>query len=170
MPSNQLKSSFSFEDQHLFPPPTSNRNFDIEGMFWHQDTLFLFTKDRSQPLTGFCRMYKLPAIPGDQVAVYAGQIYLGTTISSARVTAADRHSSSGKIVLLVQERLIVFSNYPGNRFLDGEQTEYGFTTKPGQAEGILFVSANSLYMAEESNNSSRGRLYEIRLPNGSSGN
>jgi hypothetical protein len=159
------KISFVFADQVAFPPPSANRNFDVEGIFWHQDTIFLFTKDRSVPLTGFCRMYKVPAIPGDQTAVYAGQVYLGATIPSARVTAADIHASTGKVALLVQERLIVFNNYPGNRFFEGTMTEYTFTTLPGQAEAIHFANGNKLFMTEEGSHISyAGNLYEIRLP------
>ncbi|MFO7615952.1 MAG: hypothetical protein R6V75_01730 [Bacteroidales bacterium] len=159
------KISFSFADQYEFPPPAAGRNFDVEGIFWHQDTIFLFTKDRSVPLTGFCRMYKLPAIPGTQTAVYAGQVFLGSTIPSARVTAADIHAGTGRVALLVQERLIVFSEYPGNRFFEGKMTEYGFTTLPGQAEAIHFATGSKLYMTEEGSNINyAGYLYEIRLP------
>jgi hypothetical protein len=150
-----------------FPPAADKRNFDIEGIIWHKDSIFMFTKDRSVPLTGFCRMYKIPAHPGDHVARFAGQVNLGTTIPSARVTAADIHPATGQLALLVQERLIVFKNYPGNRFFDGDRTDYPFNPIPGQAEAIVFTADNKLYMTEEgSNKQYAGYLYELTLEKG----
>ena len=155
---------FSFEDQNGFPPPPSERNYDLEAVIWHNDSLFMFTKDRTSPFAGYTKMYKIPATPGTHVAKAAGSRYLGNNLSSAWVTSADIHSASGKLVLLVNNRLIIFSDYPGNRFFDGKTTEYPFTVLPGQVEAILFLSETKLYMTEEGMGSTAGFLYEINLP------
>lgn len=156
--------SFSFEDQTAFPPPSNDRNFDVEAIIWHNDSIFMFTKDRSSPFTGYTKMYKIPAVPGNHIARLAGRLYLGNTVESARVTAADIHPETGKLVLLVNQRLIVISNYPGNRFFDGQITNYTFANPPGQAEAIVFASKTLLYMTEEGAGSTTGYLYEINLP------
>ena len=156
--------NFSFEDQTAFPPPSNNRNFDVEAIVWHNDSIFMFTKDRSSPLTGFTKLYKIPANPGTHIAKLADAYYLGTTYASARVTAADIHPETGKLVLLVQERLIAFENYPGSRFFEGDKIEYMFTVLPGQAEAIVFSAHSKLYMTEEGAGSNTGYLYEINLP------
>lgn len=155
---------FSFEDQTAFPPPSSNRNYDIEAMIWRNDSLYLFTKDRSNPFTGITKMYVLPDNPGTHIAQLLDSRFIGSSTESGRITSADINHHTGELVLLCNSKLISFANYPGNRFFDGEVTEYIFTTTPGQNEGIAFVSADKLYMTEEGSGSSAGYLYEILLP------
>lgn len=154
---------FSFEDQTAFPPPAQNANFDVEAMVWHGDSLFLFTKDRSSPLSGFTKLYALPAEPGTWTAKLMGSRYMGYTIASALVTSADIDPETGTLALLVKERLVLFRNYPGNRFFEGEVTEYPFVPLPGQAEAIAFTSPSSLLMTEEGTVTNSGNLYEISL-------
>ncbi len=155
---------FTLEDQTAFPPPSSNRNFDIEAMIWHDDSLFMFTKDRSNPFTGITKMYVLPDNAGTYVARLADSYFVGNTTESGRITSADINHYTGELMLLTNTGLVSFTNYPGNRFFDGEVTDYNFTTLPGQNEAIAFVSSTKLYMTEEGSNNSAGPLYEIRLP------
>jgi hypothetical protein len=152
---------FSLQDQTAFPPPASNRNFDIEAMAWHSDSLFLFTKDRSNPFTGITKMYALPDIPGTYTARMVDSYFVGNTIESGRVTSADINHNSGELVLLTNSKLVSFTNYPGNRFFNGAVNDFIFTTTPGQNEGIAFKSGNRLLMTEEGNGSTPGFLYEI---------
>jgi hypothetical protein len=154
---------FNLEDQTDFPPAANARNFDIEAMFWKQDSLFMFTKDRSNPITGYTKMYVIPALPGEHTARLKSTFYLGSTNASARVTAADLHLESEKMVLLVRERLVIFSDYPGNRFFEGRITEFPFKVLPGQAEAIVFSDPFTLFMTEEGGGGIGGNVYKIDL-------
>jgi hypothetical protein len=156
--------NFTLEDQTEFPPPSSDHNYDIEAIIWHDDSLFMFTKDRSNPFTGITKMYVLPDTPGTYVARLADSFFVGNTTESGRITSADINHHTGELMLLTNTGLVSFTDYPGNRFFDGEVTKYNFTTIPGQNEAIAFVSATKLYMTEEGSNNSPGPLYEIRLP------
>lgn len=156
--------SFSLDDQTAFPPPSSDRNYDIEAMAWYADSLYLFTKDRSNPFTGIVKMYVLPDQPGNYSARLAGSFFAGSTTGSGRVTAADINLHTGELMLLTNEKLISFKDYPGYRFFEGTKTEYSFRNLPGQNEGLAFVSGNKLYMTEEGSGSTTGYLYEIVLP------
>lgn len=156
--------SFTFEDQTQFPPPQSNLNFDIEGLIWHDDSLFLFTKNRSVPQNGYCKMYKLPSEPGTYTAILLDSVYLGNTNAMARVTAADILAETGELVLLTETRIVSFTNYTGNRFFNGEMLEYVFTYAPGQNEGLAFITPNRLYMTQEGTGGIPGFLYEIVMP------
>lgn len=156
--------NFSLSDQSAFPPPSSGKNYDIEAMAWYADSLYLFTKDRSNPFTGIVKMYVLPDQPGSYTARLAGSFFAGSTTGSGRVTAADINLHTGELMLLTNEKLISFKDYPGNRFFEGTKTEYSFKTLPGQNEGLAFVSSNKLYMTEEGSGSTPGYLYEIILP------
>lgn len=154
---------FSFEDQTSFPPDASQRNFDVEAMVWKNDSLFMFTKDRSTPITGYTKLYKIAATPGTQVARLAGKYYLGNTTTSARVTSADIDPESGDIALLTQDRLVVFRNYSGNNFFSGKTTEYNFAPVPEQVEAVFFAGRKKVYMTEEISSSNPGNLYEVTL-------
>lgn len=156
--------SFSLDDQTAFPPPSSDRNYDIEAMAWYADSLYLFTKDRSNPFTGIVKMYVLPDQPGNYSARLAGSFFAGSTAGSGRVTAADINLHTGELMLLTNEKLISFKDYPGNHFFEGTKTEYSFRNLPGQNEGLAFVSGNKLYITEEGSGNTPGYLYEIILP------
>lgn len=155
---------FSLSDQTAFPPPATQRNFDIEAMIWVDDSLFLFTKDRSNPFTGITKMYALPDVPGEYVARLAGSCFIGADEESGRVTSADINLHTGELVLLTHKGIVSFTDYPNHRFFEGTRTDYAFTALPGQNEGIAFVSTGKLYMTEEGNGNNPGNLYEIRLP------
>ncbi len=156
--------NFSLSDQTAFPPPSSGRNYDIEAMAWYADSLYLFTKDRSNPFTGIVKMYALPDQPGSYTARLSGSFFAGSTTGSGRVTAADINLHTGELMLLTNEKIISFKDYLDNRFFEGTKTEYHFITPPGQNEGLAFVSSYKLYMTEEGSGSTTGYLYEIVLP------
>lgn len=155
---------YSYDDQTAFPPPASQRHYDMEAVIWHNDSLFMFTKDRSSPLSGYTRMYKMPAQPGTHVAKYSGRFYIGTTTSAVRVTSADIDRGSGKVVLLTYDRLIVFSDFEGSRYFDGKAVHYTFTSPPGQVEAVLFINDSELYITAEGAGGITGYLYRVGLP------
>ena len=156
---------FVFEDQTAFPPPSSNKNFDIEALVWHQDSLLLFTKNRSIPLNGYCKQYILPAQPGDYVARLVDSVYLGMTNDDARVTSAAVHPVSDELILLTRTKLVSFTHYTGNEVFKGEMNVYPFEVPPGQAEAVDFVGqGNNVYITEEGSGGLSGYLYEVLLP------
>ncbi len=155
---------FSYEDQTEYPPPASLRHYDMEAVVWHNDSLFLFTKDRTAPLSGYTRMYKIPAKPGTHTAEFSGRYYIGNTVTAVQVTSADIHTDSGKLVLLTYDRLIVFSNFAGSRFFEGNAVHYPFTSLPGQVEAVHFINGSELYITAEGAGGISGWLYNAILP------
>lgn len=155
---------FHFEDQVAFPPPPNNHNFDIEGIIWREGMLYLFTKNRSNPLNGYSKMYRLPASPGEHTAMLIDSVYMGNTNDEARVTAADFNKSTGELALLTRTKVVVFTNYVGDRFLDGQKTTFYFSTPQGQVEALVFGGGRTLYMTEEKTKSKSGSLYTFELP------
>lgn len=155
--------SFVLEDQTAFPPAQNNRNFDIEAIAYKFGYLYLFTKNRSTPQNGWCKMYRLPATAGQFMASLQDSIFLGTNNDDARVTAADIHPQTGELVLLTANRIISFTEAMGDRFLDGVKNYYTFTSEMGQIEAIQFVENRKLYITEEGSSSNPGYLYRIDL-------
>ncbi len=158
---------FVLEDQFQFPPPANNKNYDIEAMFWKDDSLNLFTKNRSEPQSGICKLYRLPALPGTYTATLIGAIQLGNSFKDAQVTSADVNLSTGEVLLLTETKIVSFTNYPGNRFFDGDITMNYFSGEIGQVEGVAFVDNNRLFLTAEGNNNAGGDLYEVLWENSS---
>jgi hypothetical protein len=155
--------SFVLEDQTAFPPTQNNRNFDIEAIAYKFGYLYLFTKNRSTPQNGWCKMYRLPAIAGQFTASLQDSIFLGANNDDARVTAADIHPQTGELVLLTANRIISFTEAMGDRFLDGVKNYYTFTSEMGQIEAIQFFEGRKIYITEEGSSSNPGYIYRVDL-------
>jgi len=155
---------FAFEDQTAFPPPQTNRNYDIEALAWKDDSLLLFTKNRSTPQNGYCKQYILPAQPGTYTARLVDSIYLGATNNEARVTSAVINHQTGEVLLLTASRLLSFTQYPGNNIFSGTMSAYPFNPLPGQVEAVDFMGQNRVYITEEGSSGLGGFLYEAVLP------
>lgn len=153
---------FVFPDQTAFPPPASNRNFDIEATIWHNDSIVLFSKNRSTPSSGYSKMYILPATPGVYTARLKDSIFIGTTTND-RVTAAAFNHQTQSLLLLTRAAIIMFDNFQGNDFFKGRKTIFCFATLPGQAEGLDFFSNNGVYITEEGTSSAGGMMYEATI-------
>jgi hypothetical protein len=157
--------NFSFSDQNLFPPPASQHNFDIEAICWYADSIFLFTKDRSSPFTGFTKMYSLPATAGSYVAQLRDSLFIDSDIQRGRVTAADIDTATGNLALLTRAQVMYFYDFPGTSFFQGQSRSYFFVGRVDQVEALAFVNSNTLYMTDEGSpaNNVRGGLYQVSL-------
>tara|TARA_R110002050_G_scaffold122015_3_gene240479 strand:- start:11106 stop:12266 length:1161 start_codon:yes stop_codon:yes gene_type:complete len=75
--------NFSFPDQHGFPPADTAKYFDLEAMVVHQDSLYLFTKNRTKPFDGLSNCYSLSRSAGSYKAHKKGQIFTGQGLMPA---------------------------------------------------------------------------------------
>ncbi|MBF9141139.1 hypothetical protein [Hymenobacter properus] len=138
--------AFRYPDQTAFPPHRGHRNFDCEAFYFYQDTLHLFSKDRS--LRQLTKHYVLPAHPGRYVAVLRDSIRLGRPI-----TAADISPDGSTVALLGYGGVFLFTNAPGRPLFDGPKRFRALPTT-GQAEGLVFLTDSTFLVSNE-----RGRLF-----------
>ena len=137
-----------FADQKQFPPEKENMNFDCEAMFWSDNNLYLFSKNRGSK---WVKAYKVPDIPGN---------YSVSPIDSIRlphaITAADINSKHTEFVLLGYGMIYLFK-WDGNpdHLFDLPYKAKGFV-KGGQAEAITYVSSDSLLISNE-----KGKLFHL---------
>jgi hypothetical protein len=68
---------YYYPDQHRFPPPQEQKNFDADALVSIHDSLFVFTKNRTEPFTGYTKVYRLPQTPGRREALLYDSIYPG---------------------------------------------------------------------------------------------
>lgn len=151
--------AFTYPDQKLFPPPKPERNFDMEGFFWHQGQLHLFSKNRLGDGDYFTKHYTLDAKPGTQEAVLKDKIFL-----KDRVVTAAAISPDGKTVALLayvykkrkpipksKASIFFFRDFEGTDFLKGKMTKRKVPVfiVSTQYESLDFLDNKNVLIASE---------------------
>lgn len=157
--------SFQYEDQTLFPPPSSSLNFDCEAMVVMNDTIFLFTKDRTNPYLSQTLLYTIPATPGFHIAHYKSTYLTNVPVFlQGSVTGAALSPDKKTLALLGYPRMWVFKNFKGTDFFSGKVSVLQFDSY-SQKEGIAFIDNCSVYITDEINPVllNGGNLYELNL-------
>lgn len=149
---------FNYEDQKSFPPQASNLKFDCEAFAYHNDSLYLFTKDRSSPYKGWCKMYVLPAKAG----TYTAKLLDSVSFPQLRkelswITAAD--ISQNQLVLLSSSDARVFDLSAGMNFRGASKhLLFGHFS---QKESLTIADSNRWWVADEKFSGLGGpRLFE----------
>lgn len=154
---------FSYPDQTEFPPAKDKRNYDMEAFFYHNDSLYLFSKNRTEPYSGFLRVYTLPVLAGEYKAKLIDSIYLGTGPFFADwITSADISSDKSSFILLSNSKFWLFKIKNGVPLTKSEHTEI-FLPTLSQKEAVCYISPTELYITDEVNNETGGRLYYIDI-------
>ncbi|WP_242926800.1 hypothetical protein [Pontibacter vulgaris] len=142
---------FRFADQTAFPPTPQQRHYDLEAFFYHQDTLYLFTKSRA--LKSITRLYKLPATAGNYTLAPQQELQVKSPL-----TAADALPDASQFALLGYGRLYFF-NQDNEQGISLSKKRYCLPLgRTGQAEAVLFLSPQSILVGNE-----KGKLYKVSL-------
>lgn len=156
---------FNYPDQTMFPPNPTKRNFDVEGFVWYDDSLFLFTKNRTAPFNGYCKMYKIPAAPGVYTAQICDSIFLcNDSQADCWVTSAALSDDKTHLALLNHNKIWWFSCFNGSSFFKGALATINLNTNT-QKEGIAFKNNHQVYITDELSviDNSGGNLYQANL-------
>lgn len=155
--------SFSYADQKAFPPKKELMNYDMEAMVHIGDSLYLFSKNRTQPFTGWTYCYRLPDEEGEHIAQKLDSFQLGKGLMpSYQVTSASFEENSKSLYLLGYDKLWVFYHYPQNHFFKGNAQTY-YWNSISQKEG-LEIKNGKLWVTDEKNAKNGGNLYSASLP------
>ncbi len=141
--------AFSYQDQREFPPPAAQMNFDMDAMVCFNDSIFLFSKNRTRPYSGYSKVYRLPATPGKYVAELVDSVYLGPgAMLETWVTSAALSPDKKTLALLTHGKIWLFSNFTGSHFFSGVKTTIELDHY-SQKEGIVFRDNRTLYLSDE---------------------
>lgn len=141
--------NYTYPDQVAFPPADSLKNFDCEAMIAMNDSLYLFSKDQSNPYSGYTKLYSLPATAGTYVANLLDSFYTGPGPAIAySVTSADISPDQSRLVLLGYNRIWMFSNFTGTNFFSGTIQQFTISSLT-QKEGICFITNSEVYITDE---------------------
>lgn len=155
---------FEYEDQTHFPPKKEHLDYDAEGLIYKDGFLYVFTKCRSKPFTGFSFVYQIPAKAGEYKAKRIGLINLCSKgWHSCSVTSVDYFPKTKTLAILTYGRLYVFTDFNSYKFWEGKMKMYSISTTK-QREGLAFKSANEWYMTDEYRKGlGGGNLYRVYL-------
>lgn len=157
--------NFKYQDQKSFPPPAHLRNFDADALIALDSSLYLFTKNRTVPFTGFTKIYRIPNTPGNHTAVLIDSLNLGgKTMMDYWVTGADLSPDKSILALLGHTCIWLISDFTQNHFSTGKITKLELDHYTHKA-GIAFDSGNQLYIVDENEfGVLGGKIYYLNLP------
>jgi len=135
---------FSYPEQKEFPPKLAEKYFDCEAMAFYDDSLYLFTKCRSEPFDGRCYVYTLPTKPGTYKAEKNYYMVLGKR-DWFRDAATSADIRNGKLYLLTYNRMIIHSFVNGKAKYESHQTLLPITQK----EALAVHPNGKIYIADE---------------------
>lgn len=149
--------NFEYVDRN-FAAPSGNHNFDMEGFFFFNDSLHLFTKNRTSPTNGLIKHYILPGTPGTYTAMLVDSFNNG----GVWITSADISLNKKTVALSGNNKIWLFSCFKGSKFIStGTSTVLNMPIS--QKEAIVFSGDSSVYVTDENTGSGTGRLYRANL-------
>ncbi len=157
--------SFRYNDQTSFPPSKRRLNFDAEALMWHNNHLYVFTKNRTEPFDGKTHVYRMPDKPGKYVAKKIGTFDTGGRgdMTDHWITACDISPNGSKLALLSSDKVWIFYDFKNDDFFKGKHTLIHLPHKT-QKEAICFINEKTLYITDEEWAGDIGRnLYVLKL-------
>lgn len=155
---------FSYNEQSTYPPAEYDLNYDVEAMFYDRDSLFLFTKNRTNPFSGYTYLYGMPATPGEYQLTRLDSLRLGAAGKQQHwVTGADLNPSGNIMALLGYDQMWLFYNFEEGKYLRGRVVALQFDAI-SQKESICFDGDSTLVISDERNPIFKGgRVYRLYL-------
>ena len=158
--------TFSYEDQHSFPPPKDKLNYDCESLIWKDGQIYLLSKHRTFPMR--TNLYRIPDSPGNYIAKKISSFQTSspeeTDLYSYWIAAADISPDGSTVCMISSSKMWIFYNFEGDDFFSGQSMRIDFPSGT-QKEAIVFLSNSEVYITDEEWFGGIGRnLYYIRLP------
>ncbi|NAY92058.1 hypothetical protein GTQ34_09010 [Muricauda sp. JGD-17] len=156
------KIKFRYPEQRDFPPKKDSLLFDTEGFFHWDDSLYVFTKNRTRPYNGQTLVYKIPSKEGEYDAQFLGSLVLCRNQDQCSVTGADISADGKTIALLGYGLVFLITDFDfadlGNSEIMTIDLEH-----LSQTESISFLNNNTLLIADEENKTNGRNLYKLSI-------
>lgn len=155
---------FYYPEQTAFPPGGSELKYDAEALIYYQDSLYIFTKDRTSPHQGYTWLYQIPADTGYHAARLLDSFSTSQLNVVFEVTAASLSPNQQQLVLLGANRVWLFQHFTGSDFFGGSLQTLNLSTIT-QKEAIEFVDNYRVYIGNENSFLGSPQLNELSLSN-----
>lgn len=153
------KISFSYSEQNAFPENKPDRHFDAEGMAFVNDSIYIFTKCRTEPFDGKCFGYKVPTKAGNYKLEKQFELFLGKDgWFKDSATAVDIRDD--KCYILTYNRLMIYT-YENGKFIFSRHI---LLAPLSQIEAVAVNSKGEVYISDEEQKLlGGGKLYKVSL-------
>ena len=147
--------SFTYQEQTAFPPPKEALYYDAEALVFKNDSLFVFTKNRTVPFDGIVKVYALNLIDSIQEAAVFFELELPAT-SWIEDSVTDAFYDDGTLLLLTYSKIYHF-NWENNKpkYLDKKLME-----NVTQKEGV-FLYNGTIFLTDEASPFGTQSLYSM---------
>lgn len=140
---------YHYKDQKAFPPPNSQKNFDMDAFTNLGDSLYLFTKNKTTPFTGYTKVYALPRQSGEYDIAPVDSIYLGKgPMIEFWVTDADISPDRKTLALLSHDCIWIIKDFKGHKFSSGNIYQVNLNHFSHKA-GLCFAANDKVYIVDE---------------------
>lgn len=156
------KIGLIYKDQKAFPPEANQKNYDAEALIVRYDRIYVFTKNRTNPYSGYTYLYKIPNRIGKHIVSRYDSLYMGEALGQSWITDAAISKDMRHLVLLTHDRLWLISDFHRDRFLRGYVQEIQLNNF-SQKESVCFKKDSILSIADEKSSMSKGELYELNI-------
>lgn len=157
--------TYRYEDQDGYPPSPGKQNFDMDAFIWNNEKLYLISKNRTVPHSGYSKVYMLNQHAGDQIATVVDSIYLDKKNNAFDnwVTDADITPDGQLLALLFHNRVQLILK-PVFGKLSQSKTFVINLNHYSHKAGISFnPTGKKLYIVDEIEFGIGGNLYEVDL-------
>ena len=128
------------------------------------DSIYLFSKNRTKPCTGYTFCYRIPDTPGYYIDEKVDSFYTGNgPMEVDWITASTFRENPRTLILLGYNKMWMFYYFEGTKFFSGKHNVLYFDTFT-QKEAVTFKNNSSIFISDEKNNKNDGLLYELKLP------
>lgn len=140
---------FKYENQTEFPPLQKDFNFDADALLAIDQNLYIFTKNRTKPYTGYTNIYKLPNHAGDHNAILVDSLFMGKgPMFDYWITGADISPDQSMIALLGHQCVWILKDFKIDSFSSSRVYKLNLNHFSHKA-GIAFSSNSTLYIVDE---------------------
>lgn len=148
---------YKLPDQKDFPPKKEDLHYDAEAMVYYNDSIYVFTKCRSEPFDGKSFVYAIPAKSGEHKAVRRTDLnFPATTWLEDSVTDATIHK--GELFILTYSKIYRYKILNDKLFFQHVYRLNEFSQKEGIA-----VYGDYIYYCSESSILSEGKLTRLKI-------
>src|SRR6218665_351702 len=135
------KITFSYPEQKAFPPAKNQLYYDAECITYYKDSLYIFTKCRTEPFDGICKVYSLPTKAGTYKAKLSYSLKIGKRDwYRDAITGGEFH---GDLLYLITYNRIIKYKVEKRKAIFQKQYGLGISQKEALAvdkKGLIYIA------------------------------
>ncbi len=156
----QKRLDFYYPEQSGFPPEEPQKYYDLEAMIFRNDSLLLFTKNRTKPFDALVKVYYLdPHSEVEQAALLLQEFPIGKGLMQFMWVCGAEKGFNQKDLFLIGYQYLWYIPDLHCKELEILRYDLGYFSQ----KEALAINQGQLYFSEESNFTRVGKLHRADL-------